>query len=52
MVTHEYFDVFVCSLKEREDQLTSLEVEFNQLKEELDTVKRTQAEETQNRYGL
>uniref|UniRef100_A0A8C1TIZ7 Ribosome binding protein 1b n=1 Tax=Cyprinus carpio TaxID=7962 RepID=A0A8C1TIZ7_CYPCA len=48
----QYFDVFVCSLKEREDQLTSLEVEFNQLKEELDTVKRTQAEETQNRVNV
>ncbi|XP_059425661.1 ribosome-binding protein 1-like isoform X2 [Carassius carassius] len=40
------------SLKEREDQLTSLEVEFKQLKEELDTVKRTQAEETQNRVNV
>ncbi|XP_043079497.1 ribosome-binding protein 1b isoform X1 [Puntigrus tetrazona] len=39
------------SLKEREDQLTSLEAEFNQLREELDTVKRTQAEETQNRVN-
>uniref|UniRef100_A0A672PX98 Ribosome binding protein 1b n=1 Tax=Sinocyclocheilus grahami TaxID=75366 RepID=A0A672PX98_SINGR len=48
----QYFDVFVCSLKEREGQLTSLEVEFNQLREELVTVKRTLAEETQNRVNV
>uniref|UniRef100_A0A671RK00 Ribosome-binding protein 1-like n=1 Tax=Sinocyclocheilus anshuiensis TaxID=1608454 RepID=A0A671RK00_9TELE len=48
----QYFDVFVCSLKEREGQLTSLEAEFNQLREELVTVKRTQAEETQNRVNV
>ncbi|XP_016303740.1 ribosome-binding protein 1-like isoform X2 [Sinocyclocheilus anshuiensis] len=40
------------SLKEREGQLTSLEAEFNQLREELVTVKRTQAEETQNRVNV
>uniref|UniRef100_A0A672PVD9 Ribosome binding protein 1b n=1 Tax=Sinocyclocheilus grahami TaxID=75366 RepID=A0A672PVD9_SINGR len=40
------------SLKEREGQLTSLEVEFNQLREELVTVKRTLAEETQNRVNV
>ncbi|XP_016377409.1 ribosome-binding protein 1-like isoform X3 [Sinocyclocheilus rhinocerous] len=39
------------SLKEREDQLTSLAAELHQLREELDTVKRTQAEETQNRVN-
>uniref|UniRef100_A0A673L0X0 Ribosome-binding protein 1-like n=1 Tax=Sinocyclocheilus rhinocerous TaxID=307959 RepID=A0A673L0X0_9TELE len=35
----------------REDQLTSLAAELHQLREELDTVKRTQAEETQNRVN-
>ncbi|XP_073700014.1 ribosome-binding protein 1-like isoform X1 [Garra rufa] len=39
------------SLKEREDQVTSLEAELNQLREELDAVKRTRAEETQNRVN-
>ncbi|KAL1251182.1 hypothetical protein QQF64_018978 [Cirrhinus molitorella] len=39
------------SLKARTDQVTSLEAELNQLREELDTVKRTQAEETQNRVN-
>uniref|UniRef100_A0A671MST6 Ribosome-binding protein 1-like n=1 Tax=Sinocyclocheilus anshuiensis TaxID=1608454 RepID=A0A671MST6_9TELE len=47
----QYLDVFVCSLKEREDQLTSLEAELHQLREEFETVKRTQAEETQNRVN-
>lgn len=30
--------------------MTSLGAELNQLREELDTVKRARAEETQNRY--
>uniref|UniRef100_A0A8C1XST1 Ribosome binding protein 1b n=1 Tax=Cyprinus carpio TaxID=7962 RepID=A0A8C1XST1_CYPCA len=47
----QYLDVFVCSLKEKEDQLTSLEAELHQLREELDTVKRTQAEESLNRVN-
>lgn len=44
--------VVLCSLKEREEQLTSLEAGLIQLREELETVKRAQAEETQNRYCL
>ncbi|XP_073717396.1 ribosome-binding protein 1b isoform X1 [Misgurnus anguillicaudatus] len=39
------------SLKEREDQLTSLEAELSQLREELDTIKKTQAEAAQNRVN-
>lgn len=39
------------SLKEREEQLTSLEAGLIQLREELETVKRAQAEETQNRVN-
>lgn len=31
--------ISMCSLKEREDQLTSLEAELSQLTEELDTIK-------------
>jgi len=42
----------VYSLKEREDQLSSMETELNQMREELDALKRAQSEETQNRYWL
>ncbi|TRY62367.1 hypothetical protein DNTS_006564 [Danionella cerebrum] len=51
IVSSEEVEQLRSSLREREEQLTSLEVELTQMREELDAVRRAQAEEIQNRVN-